>query len=89
MEMKKITQIRVEKLANLCLETGETWHKYTDADLINATLIFSHFLMDVIFTENQDLTLKKQCDLATYTGKAIRELILASTGKDMHKIIKL
>jgi hypothetical protein len=42
--------------------------------------------MDAIYKQNQDLTFKGSCDLAETTGTAIRELILASTGKDMHKI---
>jgi len=85
-------KIKIQKLANSladeCLLNAENFHGYSDDDLLNATLIFSHFLMDVLFRENQHIDFNKQCDLATTTGKAIRELIKASTGKDMHKVAK-
>jgi hypothetical protein len=86
--MKEQIQEKTLRLANLCLENSEKYHGYTDKDLENATLIFSHFLMEVVFRENQHLTLQKQMELAETTGKAIRQLIIASCGKDMHKIVK-
>ena len=87
--MKEKIQTPAEYLANLCLENGEIYHNYDDQDLLNATLIFSHFLMDVIYTENKkNLPLPKMEELAETTGKAIRELIKVATGKDMHVIVK-
>ncbi len=87
-----MTQIKIEtltkNLAEQCLENAETYHKYTDEDLINATLIFSHFLMDMIYTQNKYLSQNEKEDLAKTTGKAIRELIIASCGKDMHLLVK-
>lgn len=44
--------------------------------------------MDTIWTTNEDLSLNKKSELAEATGKAIRELIKASTGLDMHKLDK-
>jgi hypothetical protein len=81
-------QMLAEKLANKCLEHSEVYHKYTDEDLLNATLIFSHFFMDVLYTTNQNITFEKQQELAEEAGKAIRELIKMFTSKDMHLIAK-
>ena len=78
-------QKSADELADLCLE-DQVYHAYTDRDLMNATLIFSHFLMDTIWTTNQNLPQEKREQLAETTGKAIRELIKASTGKDIHLI---
>jgi hypothetical protein len=87
--MKEQIQTSAEYLANLCLENAEQYHNYTDKDLENATLIFSHFFMDVIYTTNcHAITFEKQLEIAETTGKAIRELILSATGKDMHEIVK-
>ena len=85
--MKEQIQTSTEYLANLCLENGDKHHNYNDTDLLNSTLIFSHFLMDVIYTENKkNLSFPKMEELAETTGKAIRELIKVATGKDMHNI---
>lgn len=85
--MKAKIQTSIDFLANLCLENAEIHHEYSDEDLINATLVFSHFLMDKIYSENQHLSKEKQLELAGTTGKAIRALIKASCGKDMHEIV--
>jgi hypothetical protein len=87
-EAKKQIQTSAEYLANLCLENSTFYQGYTDEDLFNATEIFSHVLFDVVYSENMDLSHKAKLELAENTGKAIRELILASTGKDMHGIVK-
>ncbi len=76
------------KLATICLQDHGNYNAYSDKDLENGTLIFSHFLMDVVYTSNKNLTEEKMLELAETTGKAIRELILAATGKDMHEIAK-
>lgn len=85
---KEIIQKFAERLANMCLKDSSNYNNYSDKDLENATLIFSHFLLDVIWTENQHLSLEKQMELAKTTGKAIYELIKASCGKDMKEIVK-
>lgn len=81
-------EVLTKNLADLCLENAEIYHKYTDEDLINAALIFSHFLIDMIYTQNKYLSQNEKEDLAETTGKAIRELIIASCGKDMHTLVK-
>ena len=86
--MKQKIQINADNLATLCLENGETYHNYSDEDLLNATLIFSHFFMDKIYSENQHLSKDKKLELAETGGKAIRELIKTSCGKDMHEVTK-
>ena len=79
-------------LADLCISEADNYHNYTEEDLFNATLIFSHFIMDVSYTNNVNLLDKEKMDKAEKIGKAIRELIQEATGKDMHviadKIIK-
>jgi len=87
MNNKETIQTSAEYLANLCLENAEKHHRYSDEDLVNVTIIFNHFLMDILFTENH-LPPKDMEELATLTGKAIHELILTSTGKDMKEIVK-
>ncbi len=85
---KKQIQVSAEKLANTCLENAEVHHGYSDCDLLNAVLIFSHFLLDVFYTENQHISKKKEEDLAETIGRSIRELVRVSTGKDTHVLLK-
>lgn len=87
---KKKVQMQeiAEKFATMCLKNGEEYHQYSDKDLVNATLIFIHFFMDIIWRTNQHLSFKKQCAIAKYTGQGLRELIKSATGKDLKKIIK-
>lgn len=87
-EIKKELRESVEALANKCLMNFDTHRQYNEKDLENATLVFMHFLMDVTYSENQNLTEEKQLELATTLGQSIRELIVAATGKDMHQIVK-
>lgn len=75
-------------LADKCLGDSGNYRNYSDEDLFNATEIFITVLMDKIFTENGKLSQKKMEELAETTGKAVRELIRACTGKDMHKIVE-
>jgi hypothetical protein len=86
--MKEELQTSCDYLASRCLESSGEHQKYTNYDLYNASLIFSHFLLDIIFTENQNLPKDKLEELATTTGEAIRELIRSSTGIDMHELVK-
>lgn len=86
--MKKEISKQTEILANLCLVNSETHQEYSDEDLINATLIFTHFFMDHIYTANQGMNMGKLLELSETSGKALRELILVSTGKDMHELVR-
>ena len=79
--MKEIIQDKAYNLAMTCLKEAETHHGYSDKDLENATLIFSHFLIDVMYTSNQHLAKEKSLELALTTGEALHELIRATTGK--------
>lgn len=81
--MKEQLQTSVEYLAHLCLEEAVTHHSYTDKDLEHATIIFTHFLFDVVYSVHKD-----KCEMAKTTGEAIRTLILKTTGKDMKVIAK-
>lgn len=85
--MKETIQTSAEYLSNLCLEE-DTHQAYTDKDLENATIIFSHILFDVVYSENKGISKEGMSELAETPGKAIRELIRASTGKDMWDIVK-
>lgn len=86
--MKEELQNKVKLLAFDCLSNYDTHREYSDKDLENATIVFMHFFMDVMYTQNKHLGEKAMLLLAETTGKAIRELILQSTGKDMHDIVK-
>ena len=85
--MKNQIQTSADFLADLCL-AEEGFQAYTDRDLFNASLIFSRILADVIWATNSDLPQDKKVSLTETTGEALRELIKASTGKDMHDIAK-
>lgn len=86
--IKKSVQDSLEELCNKTLYIN-THQKYSDRDLFNATHIFSHVVLDVLFTENKDNLSKEDMEeVATLTGKMIRELILTCSGKDMHIIAK-
>lgn len=83
--MKENIQMTAEDLANLCLGADE-YHGYTDEDLVNATLIFLHIFIDVLYGTLNGMTLKEQCEKAQEAGEKLRNLILETTGKDMHKL---
>ena len=85
--MKDQIQTSAESLADLCL-AQEEYQAYTDRDLFNASIIFLHVLTDVMWRTNFDLSQEKKLSLADTTGKAIRELIKASTGKDTYDVAK-
>jgi len=87
-ERKQMISDSAEWLADLCLNNAETPQGYSDRDLVNATHIFSHFLMDVAFAQIKHLPESEQLKMAQYTGEAVRELIRAATGKDTHQLIK-
>lgn len=77
-----------EYLANRCLENSDEYHNYSHLDLMNATMIFSHYLIDMIWKTNQEMRQEKREELAKTVGEAIRELIISSTGVDMHEVVK-
>ena len=77
----------LDYLTDLCLHNDKP-QEFTDRDLFNASLVFSHILIDTIWHTNQHLPQEKREELAETTGKAIRELIKVSTGKDMRLIAK-
>jgi hypothetical protein len=83
---EKISQA-LENLSTLCLYENE-FQDYTEEDLFNATLIFSHILLDNIWRTNQESRQSTREELATYTGNAIRELIGSVTYIDMHDVAK-
>ena len=87
-DIKEQIQTSAEYLCGLCLEDRDVYRNYSDRDLFNAVEIFAFFLLDKVFSENKSLSQEKIQELAITTGKAIRELVKSSTGKDMHKIAK-
>lgn len=87
-EQKENIQTSVEYLAMLCLQNADVHHEYSDKDLENAVLVFSHFLLDLTYTHNRDLPDDRMLDVAHTTGEAIRELVKVTTGKDMHELVK-
>lgn len=86
--MKEKIQKRVDELSDLCLMESELHHEYTDRDLVNSTIIFAHFVFDAQYSRIKKLPFKKQKELATKFGRDLRNLILKSTGKDLHAIVK-
>jgi len=81
--------IKTEQLAMMCLDNSSKYHKYTDKDLENATIVFMHFFMEKMY-ENQvgKIDQPQMLKLAEEAGKSIRQTILLFTGKDMHEIVK-
>ncbi len=83
----KITK-RLDTLVDMCL-SEDTYQEYNDTDLMNATIVFSHILLDVIYAKNCDkLSFEDMATLAETAGKAIRELVSMTTDKDLHDIIR-
>lgn len=79
---------RLDTLADICLSEG-TYQEYNDTDLMNATIVFSHILLDAMYTKNCDkLSLEDMATLAETAGNAIRELVSVTTDKDLHDIIR-
>lgn len=84
--MKKL----LKKTFNKAIDT-EGHQNYSDEDLFNASLIFSHVLLDVMYKtyfEDINLTLKEKKLFAKNAGTDIRNLIELYTDKDMRKIAK-
>jgi hypothetical protein len=86
--LKPQIQKSADVLANLCIENTETHNNYTDEDLLNATMIFSHFLFDAICTAKKDVSSEERCKIVYEAGNAIREIIKSSTGKDTVELTK-
>jgi hypothetical protein len=86
--MKETIQSTAEYLATMCLGNYGTYHNYGDKDLMNATLIFTHFLLDISYGQNKHLSKEKQMELGETIGAALREFIKVSCDKDMHVIAK-
>jgi hypothetical protein len=85
---KQLIQKSAGLLANLCLLNEDFAKNYTDEDLMNATLILIHFLGDIIYSTNKNLSFETRCELVKINGEAIRGIIEGATGKDMHEIAK-
>lgn len=79
---------QLSDLAMECLAESE-YQKYGDGELMDATEVFMHILMDHIWTENKTLPPEKIEELAFTTSLAVRELIKVSTGKDMHAVARV
>ena len=87
-EQAEQIKVSVGHLANRCLMNAQTYHGYSEKNLLDANLIFSHFLMDFIWSENQHLSMKKRKELVKNTGGAIRALILSCCGMDLYVLAK-
>lgn len=86
--MENTIENLLECLVDACLDNADEYQGYTDKELVGATMVFSHFLLDATFKENKKLSEEDMLELADTTGKAIREIILSTTGKDMHELVK-
>lgn len=81
--MKKLLEKTFKKAIYI-----DTHQNYSDKDLFNVTFIFSHVLLDVMYTVNNKITGKQKMKFAKSCGEEIRELIYGYTDKDMKKIAK-
>ncbi len=77
----------LHSLSKLCANS-DGHNGYTDRDFLNACIVFSHIFADVIWTENSTASQFDRENLIIASGKAIREIIYSSTGRDMHDIAK-
>ena len=78
----------MDRLSDMCLKSGDVYNEYSDDDLLNATIIFNHILLDKIFYLCKDIGSEETLKLAEDSGKALRKHILKYANKDMHKIVK-
>lgn len=64
--------------------------KYDDETFAATTKIFMSSLMSKMydFQEKNDFNLEKKIAMAQHVGSSLRELILQTTGVDMHKVYK-
>ena len=86
--LKKETQESVKKLAELCQMDAGIHNKYTEADLLNVTVVFMHFVMDLNYSKNKLLKFEKKLEEGVELGKNLREFVFKFTGKDMKKVAK-
>ena len=75
----------LKTLSNLCLEASGH-NGYTDRDFVNACAICAHVFADVIWTENSTTEQSDREQVIIRSGRAIREIIHAATGRDMNDI---
>lgn len=81
--MKQEIQNKLKELANLFLDDYGNHRELGINAVMNASFVFSSTLIDFVYSQNKDkLTQKAMLDLTETIGKAIRELIMASTGID-------
>ena len=86
--MKELIQKRIDQLADLCLETNGVYHKYSDKDLMNATLILMEVFMAKMHDKHKSqLTIEQMEKLAEEAGASFHQTILLYTGVDMKKVL--
>lgn len=84
MSIQKMT----DSLAQECLKQAEIFRDdYTEEDLFNASLVFSHFLINTIYKKHAKRLPQRALELlAKEAGSALHSLVLASTGVDLKKV---
>lgn len=84
MDIKKA----VNELSMACLEENEH-QNYTDDEIMDATVVFSHFIMDRIYSNNSGtLPPEELMKIVHESGKAVRDLLIAVVGIDPHDAMK-
>jgi len=82
-------QKKLDELSDLLLEDSAYYRMFTDDDLLNATMIFSNVLFDLVYTGAMEISDKERLKLVFKTGKDLRNLIIKSTGLDVGGLVRL
>ena len=82
-------QNKIKDLAMECLET-EGIQNYTPQDLLNASLVFTHFFTELSFRHLIKLPITKEGreELAKEFGQNIHQTVKLATGVDLHEEAK-
>ena len=86
--MKDLLIESLDHLSTLCLTDSDTYRDYSDKELVNATVVFSHFLFGEVYKKNLGMDQAAHMAKAEESGRDIRDLIQKLTGKDMHILVK-
>ena len=79
----------LDNLVDHCLEAGQEYQGYDDQALFHATLVFTHFFMDKMYTHHKGkLTQEGMERLAEEAGKSMRQTVQLFCGVDMHEVAK-
>lgn len=84
-----VFKIKLTEAGDYALRISGEKHEYSEEDLINATLIFTEVVNNLMFDHlSKTIRIEGMTILAEEFGKNMRQTIQLATGLDMHEVVK-